>query len=244
MTIPVTSTSVATNGADETAGSMPRRFRAIGSIEPGERAPEHDTDEGQPDRDGDERPVRAVESGETSDQSVMRRKPTRPRMLAEHEAGEHLAPHHAPPVAEADLAQGQAADDERAACEPALPPVPMRAGTKKASDHRAASSPSKWPIAVRGQHLAHEQQQQPADALADHAPERGRRSRARPGRPARRRPSQDVLGALLDQDVDDVVHGHEAHHAAVLLQHGHRQQVVLGDLVRPPTSWSSQRARP
>ena len=31
---PVTSTSVATNGADETAGSNPKRFKKIGSMEP------------------------------------------------------------------------------------------------------------------------------------------------------------------------------------------------------------------
>ena len=34
MTRPLTSTSVATNGADDTAGSMPRRFSPIGSIDP------------------------------------------------------------------------------------------------------------------------------------------------------------------------------------------------------------------
>ena len=34
MIIPVTSTSVATNGADEVAGSNFKRFRKIGNIEP------------------------------------------------------------------------------------------------------------------------------------------------------------------------------------------------------------------
>ena len=37
---------------------------------------------------------------------------------------------------------------------------------------------------------------------------------------------------LLDEDVDDVVHGHEPDDAPVLLQHGHGQQVVLRYLVR------------
>ena len=34
MTSPVTSTSVATNGAEEVAGSAPSFFRTIGSIDP------------------------------------------------------------------------------------------------------------------------------------------------------------------------------------------------------------------
>ena len=34
MITPVTSTNVATNGAEETAGSAPNRFNIIGSIDP------------------------------------------------------------------------------------------------------------------------------------------------------------------------------------------------------------------
>ena len=61
-----------------------------------------------------------------------------------------------------------------------------------------------------GERLGHEQQQQPADPLAHHAPERVvevglvERARLDAGH------AQDVLRALLDQDVDDVVDGHEA----------------------------------
>ncbi len=40
--MPVTSTMVATNGAEETAGSKPRLFKKIGSIEP-ESVPQRTT---------------------------------------------------------------------------------------------------------------------------------------------------------------------------------------------------------
>ena len=36
-----------------------------------------------------------------------------PRIVAEREPGENLAPHHPPPVAEPDFAERQRADDER-----------------------------------------------------------------------------------------------------------------------------------
>jgi hypothetical protein len=47
-----------------------------------------------------------------------------------------------------------------------------------------------------------------------------------------RRHPEHVLGLLLGHDVDHVVDGDEADHAAVLLKNGHGQEVILRDLLR------------
>ena len=96
---------------------------------------------------------------------------------------------------------------------PALPPVPISSGMKNDSATTAASSPSKWRSTVPVRVPRHEQQHQPADALAHHRATPGCRSRACPGARLDGGHAQDVLGLLLDHDVDDVVHGHEADHA-------------------------------
>ena len=63
MNKPVTSTSVAMNGADDVAGSKPRRRKQERQQRPDDRAPEHDAHEGQADRERDEQPVRPVDVG-------------------------------------------------------------------------------------------------------------------------------------------------------------------------------------
>jgi hypothetical protein len=50
---------------------------------------------------------------EKADHNVIRRNPMLPRDPAQGQAGEDLAPHHAPPVAYADFAERQRADDRR-----------------------------------------------------------------------------------------------------------------------------------
>src|ERR1044071_2895352 len=84
MTRPLTSTSVATKGADALAGSNPSRRKMNGSIDPAS-VPHITT----PPR------LRATANA----------KPAQP--------GQELAPDDAPPVAQADLAQRHRADDQR-----------------------------------------------------------------------------------------------------------------------------------
>ena len=50
---------------------------------------------------------------ENADHSVMRRKPIAAEDQPERETGQDFAAHHTPPVAEADFAERQGADDER-----------------------------------------------------------------------------------------------------------------------------------
>ena len=53
MTSPVTSTSVATNGADALAGSKPEPSKNEGQHRAGERSKRHDADEREEDRQRD-----------------------------------------------------------------------------------------------------------------------------------------------------------------------------------------------
>ena len=78
----------------------------------GQRAPEHDADQRDRDREGDQQPVLPVDVGRTPTTSVMRRNPIVPRIGAEREAGHELAPHDPPPVAQADFAERQRAYDQ------------------------------------------------------------------------------------------------------------------------------------
>ncbi len=61
MISPVTSTRVATNGADEVAGSNPSRRRTKGSTEPTNDSPQDDADERKRDRHRDQQPVRTID---------------------------------------------------------------------------------------------------------------------------------------------------------------------------------------
>src|ERR1043166_795446 len=147
MISPVTSTNVATNGAEEAAGSNPSRRNRNGNIEPAS-VPHITT------------PTSAtptvIATGsqcgpykfENADHSEIRRKPIEPR----------IAPSASPASNSRRITRHQSRNVTSpsaiarminvAACEPELPPLEMINGTNNASTTARAISCSKNPIAV------------------------------------------------------------------------------------------------
>ena len=111
MIRPVTSTSVATNGADEVAGSNPNRRKKNGSIEP-VKVPQSTTPINERLTVSPTRNQCGPYMLETAFQAAIRTKPIAPRMHSKQDAREQLAAHHPPPVLEPDFAQGEGADDQ------------------------------------------------------------------------------------------------------------------------------------
>ena len=108
MTSPLTSTSVATNGAEALAGSKPSRRSTNGSIEPASVPEGDDADRLAGHGERDQQVVLAVERGRAAPRARMRTKPIVAEHGAEREPGGELAADDAPPVAQPDLAERHA----------------------------------------------------------------------------------------------------------------------------------------
>ena len=116
------------------------------------------------------------------------------------------------------------------ACEPELPPLEMMSGTNSASTTARAISSSKCAIAVAVSiSPTKSTESQPARFLIMR-PER----RLQVGRVEGLHAADllDVLGGLLLHDVDDVVDGDDALHAALGVDDRDRHQVVVGEDLR------------
>ena len=186
MTSPLTSTSVATKGAEALAGIEAEAAQEEGEHRAGERAEGDDADERALTVSGDEQPVRAVvvpaellpeDDADEADAA---------EDGAEGEAGGELAERDAPPVLERELAQRERADDERGG---------LRAGIAAGADderdeerehHRLADLPLEEAHRGGGEHLAEEERGEPAGALPDHREEADVACTAHRGPPRRR----------------------------------------------------------
>ena len=182
----MTSTSVATNGADEVAGSKPSRRSSNGSSEPTSVPHSTTPTSASADRQRDQQPVLAVDVGERRPdgdaQEADRRRgcapSARPATISRR-----ITRHQSRSV---DLAERQRADDQRRR---------LRAGVAAARDdqrHEQRQHDRLRDLRLeeahrrRGQHFAEEQRRQPAGALLDHPREARSPCTARRGLPNRR----------------------------------------------------------
>ena len=185
MIRPVTSTSVATNGAEEVAGSNPRRFRRTGAssrrASPRARSPGAPRATVRPTR-AQCGPYRPRERAPERDPQEADRAEDRP----EHEAGGDLAAQDRPPVAELDLAQGQGPDDQGRGLRARVAP----AGDDQRDEQRQDDGLRDLLLEVahrrRREHLAEEEDDQPATPASGPAPGTAWRRRARRAPPGRR----------------------------------------------------------
>src|SRR5438552_3932510 len=214
------------------------RRRGAGGIEPEaaqdkrqhrprQRAERHDADQREADGERHQDPVRAivVETEELPRDDA--RDADGAEDHAERDARRELAHGDPPPVAHPHLAQRKRADDERGRLRSGV-----AAGAHDERDEeRQHDGAAQLAVEVlhgrRREHLAYEQRAQPAAALADHGPEAA--SRVRLVELLHAAELVDVLRLLLDQRVDDVVHGDDAEQVAAFVDVRHRQEVVLGD---------------
>ena len=145
ITRPVTSTSVATNGADEVAGSTLSRFKTIGIIEPLNVPHNTIPIKRKENSNGDKIPVMATMLGVII--CPMKFLPDRNSDQADGskndskcEPGKDLATHHIPPASWSKFIQCHGTNDKVAACEPLLPPLDIISGTNNDSTNAASSS--------------------------------------------------------------------------------------------------------
>ena len=112
MTKPVTSTSVATNGADALAGSKPIRCRMNGSIDPVSEPKVTMPISAVADGRSDQHPVFAVviEAELLPDSDT--HDPYHSQHRAECNSSRQLSQRHAPPLAKIQLSQRQRADQK------------------------------------------------------------------------------------------------------------------------------------
>ena len=176
----------------------------------------------------------------------MRRKPIAPRMAPSARPAHDLAPHHAPPVAQRDLAERQRADDQRRRLRPGV------AAARDDQRHEQREHDGLRDLLLeeahrrRGQHFAEEQRRQPAGALLDHPAEARSPCTARRAPPIRRcagcprvaaasaTSSTSSIGDDADEHAGGV--GDRQRRAIVLPEHGDRGLLVVGGLQRhePP----------
>ncbi len=99
-------------GAEDEAGSEAEPPQNERQHRAGQRAPHDDADERQPNRGGDQQPVRPIDVRERRPDGDTQ-EPDRAEDRAERQAGEDFAAHNPAPVSQRDLAEGQGANDQR-----------------------------------------------------------------------------------------------------------------------------------
>ena len=149
---------------------------------------------------------------------------------AEHHAGGHFAQGHLPPVAQAQFAQRQAADQQRGRLRTGVATRAHDQRNEQGQHHRARQFVLVVLHRAGGQHLADEQHAQPAGALAQHLEEADLHVRL-----VQRLHAAElvrVFGGLFDQRIEDVIDGDDAEHVLLRVHHRNGQQIVAADQPR------------
>ena len=182
----------------------------------------------------DQEVVLAVEVEEPPARRGCARSRSWPRMSPSASAGRELAPDDAPPVAQPDLAERHRADDQRRRLRARV----AAARDDERDEEREHDRARDLVLEVRPSRVA--VSISPTNS-ADSQPARFGASSPKPtlevGRVEGLHAAEllDVLGGLFLHDVDDVVDGDDALHAALGVDDRDGDEVVLGEeLARPP----------
>ncbi len=143
------------------------------------------------------------------------------------DAGRHFAQRHLPPVAQAQFAQGQAADQQRGGLRTGIAAGAHDQRNEQREHHGAGQLVLVMLHGAGGEHFAEEQHAEPAGALAQHLEEADLHVRL-----FQRFHAAElvrVLGGFFDQRIQDVIHGDDAQHLLARIDHGNGEQVVATD---------------
>lgn len=146
---------------------------------------------------------------------------------AEDEARADLALHDLPPVAEADFADGHGADDQGRGLGAGVAAAADDERDEEGEDDGAGDLFFEVAHGAGGEHFADEEDAKPAATLLHHAPEAG----LEVGGVERGHAADllNVLAGFFGDDVDDVIDGDDAFHAAFGVDDGDGEEVMGGE---------------
>ena len=130
-------------------------------------------------------------------------------------AHQEFAPHDAPPVFQAQFADGHRADDESGGLRTGVAAAADDQGQKERQDNCLGDLIFEIAHCRRGEHFTQEQHRQPSGALLDHAQDADLKIRSIERFTAAC--FLNIFTGFLLHHRDDVVHGDDAHHALLIV---------------------------